>query len=65
MNNVHRLVVPTRDETRSLPAQAIRRMGEVLILPCVRYERIDAQDGQNTRRGPATSHEPIRQDLTA
>lgn len=64
MTNVHRLVVPRRDETRKPSAQPMRRMGEVLILPCVRYERID---GQGSRRiaAPAPSHEVPRQDLTA
>ena len=64
MTNVHRLVVPGRDETREPSAQRARRTGEVLILPCVRYERID---GPSHRRvsAPAVSHEPPRQDLTA
>ncbi len=64
MNNVHRLIVPVRDETRKTSTPAVRRMGEVLILPCVRYERID---GPVNRRSvaPAVAFEPLRQDLTA
>lgn len=64
MNNVHRLVVPARDETRATPAGTVRRMGEVLILPCVRYERIEAPGSRRTHAA-ASAHDPVRQDLTA
>lgn len=67
MNNVHRLVVPMRDETRGTPAEATPRTADVLILPCIRYERMDARDSQMGRRAhsPVLTHEAVLQDLTA
>ena len=67
MNNVHRLVVPRRDETYGPPAEAARPTADVLILPCIRYERMDARDGQGSRRALSASlaHGPVLQDLTA
>lgn len=66
MNNVHRLVVPKRDDTRRTPSEALTRTGEVLILPCIRYERIELRDAPSTRRVAAsTNHDQLWQDLTA
>lgn len=63
MNNVHRLVVPRRDEPQDASATAVRHRGEVLILPCVRYERMDAPAGR--KPSSVLAHDPLRQDLTA
>ncbi|WP_279477802.1 hypothetical protein [Aureimonas sp. SK2] len=64
MNNVHRLVVPKRDETRRTSTPLTQRMGEVLILPCVRYERIETPSTWRASTG-AVGHEGRLQDLTA
>ncbi|RIY01277.1 hypothetical protein D3218_07865 [Aureimonas flava] len=67
MNNVHRLVVPVRDGGAQASAGGARHMGEVLILPCIRYERMDGRDSAASRRTASASQalDPFRQDLTA
>lgn len=67
MTNVLRLVVPKRDETRRTQAEPFQRTGDVLILPCVRYERIEAREGPAAKRSlnASLAQDPLLQDLTA